>query len=788
MKERFESRKYWKGHPWKSHSNHFPIQKMDIRNRRDKLRLAKRWNPCESVTSRTYTAAAEDLLKQRKCLGVEEQNSLLEERQSDYSESSCREDSNRWDDTIVSEGVSHCTRTSEHAKKTTHDRSGPKQTNSCWTFTNDVTGKSAFVSNSAGVRDTTLSRHYRISKMKQMLRRSKRSRLMQGLLSSKFSLVTFRWKLRGMMGARIRRRQLQRMSYKRAYPSVSLSPSSEPEDVLAVEEPLPKKACISGFHECRSLQPSSTSLDPELASGLVTEKSVYPLNSVGIAAQQTVSNCGSFLYQSGSDKSSLGEMQGLHCIDTASKVPLDRLESTGYQSSNTAFALLAQPLNNVNHMGGANKQPCSSLLGPLISEEESQSYGQYTELQRVSFEKDCTEDEDDNSAGDLHASFLSDTLTLKSNMNERTLEGETSGSSCTLPNGFSSSINGTLAVPLSNKLGLLSESANGSILISNVCSMGLPPENKHFENEKHHESSDELEQLESLQTEAAELQNKEKMSEKSNANIIGTLTEEHVTCVQGLLDEFLQMYGSLIPLSTEEVIEKLEDVFQQDFTTPHRKTFVSNLIQSYQRMPGNAVVRGFRVNYKRHVLTMDDLGTLYGQNWLNDQVMNMYGDLVMDTVPDKVHFFNSFFYDKLRTKGYDGVKRWTKNVDIFNKELLLIPIHLEVHWSLVSVNVKQKRITYFDSQRTLNRRCPKHIGKYLQAESVKKDRPDFLEGWNGYFKMNVARQNNDSDCGAFVLQYCKCLALGQPFSFTQQDMPKLRRQIYKELCQCKLIV
>lgn len=117
---------------------------------------------------------------------------------------------------------------------------------------------------------------------------------------------------------------------------------------------------------------------------------------------------------------------------------------------------------------------------------------------------------------------------------------------------------------------------------------------------------------------------------------------------------------------------------------------------------------------------MDDLGTLYGQNWLNDQVMNMYGDLVMDTVPEKVHFFNSFFYDKLRTKGYDGVKRWTKNVDIFNKELLLIPIHLEVHWSLVSVDVRRRTITYFDSQRTLNRRCPKHIAKYLQAEAVKR--------------------------------------------------------------------
>lgn len=46
-------------------------------------------------------------------------------------------------------------------------------------------------------------------------------------------------------------------------------------------------------------------------------------------------------------------------------------------------------------------------------------------------------------------------------------------------------------------------------------------------------------------------------------------------------------------------------------------------------------------------------------------------------------------------------------VDIFQKDLLLIPIHLEVHWSLVSVDIPRKAITYFDSQRTLNRRCPK---------------------------------------------------------------------------------
>ncbi|XP_035291076.1 sentrin-specific protease 3a [Anguilla anguilla] len=267
-----------------------------------------------------------------------------------------------------------------------------------------------------------------------------------------------------------------------------------------------------------------------------------------------------------------------------------------------------------------------------------------------------------------------------------------------------------------------------------------------------------------------------------------TLSDEHITYIQGILEEFLQQYGSLIPIHTDEVVEKLEDVFNESFSQPNRKMVVQQQIQSHQRLSGTAMVRGFRVNYKRHVLTMDDLSTLYGQNWLNDQVMNMYGDLVMDSVPEKVHFFNSFFYDKLRTKGYDGVKRWTKNVDIFQKELLLIPIHLEVHWSLVCVDVPRRAITYFDSQRTLNRRCPKHIAKYLQAEAVKKEQKDFLTGWKGFFKMNVARQNNDSDCGAFVLQYCKCLALGQPFSFGQQDMPKLRRLMYKELCHCKLSV
>ncbi|XP_075763173.1 sentrin-specific protease 3 [Pelodiscus sinensis] len=419
------------------------------------------------------------------------------------------------------------------------------------------------------------------------------------------------------------------------------------------------------------------------------------------------------------------------------------------------------------HLGGAfaPSPPRLSLLGALMGEEPgTTSYPQYTQLQRVAFEKEAGMEVPGEDGARLPAELSSP----GSRREAQPMLDMDPGPASALPNGFAS------LAPDGNLGALAAASSDPSIVISNVCSIGGAHMVEEFFRTPRDKDGPGVPQREAIPG--------EKAAQHS------PLREEHVTFVQSILDEFLQAYGSLIPVSTDEVVEKLEDIFQQEFSTPQRKGTVQQLIQSYQRMPGNAMVRGFRVNYKRHVLTMDDLQTLYGPNWLNDQVMNMYGDLVMDTVPEKVHFFNSFFYDKLRTKGYEGVKRWTKNVDIFNKELLLIPIHLEVHWSLISVDVKQKSITYFDSQRTLNRRCPKHICRYLQAEADKKDRPDFRDGWKGSFKMNVARQNNDSDCGAFVLQYCKFLALGRAFTFTQQDMPKLRRQMYKELCHCKLSV
>ena len=48
----------------------------------------------------------------------------------------------------------------------------------------------------------------------------------------------------------------------------------------------------------------------------------------------------------------------------------------------------------------------------------------------------------------------------------------------------------------------------------------------------------------------------------------------------------------------------------------------------------------------------------------------------------KVHAFNTFFYQKVMGQGHSSVRRWTRQVDIFAKDYLLVPVHLGMHWCM----------------------------------------------------------------------------------------------------------
>lgn len=165
-------------------------------------------------------------------------------------------------------------------------------------------------------------------------------------------------------------------------------------------------------------------------------------------------------------------------------------------------------------------------------------------------------------------------------------------------------------------------------------------------------------------------------------------------------------------------------------------------------------------------------------------------DLIVERSPDTVYAFNTFFYLALTEKGYSHISRWTKKVDIFSKEKLLIPIHLEEdnHWCLVLVDFSQQAIKYYDSLGGRNFKCLKIILKYLILEYHHKKEEEFSA--NGWMLVNVnkcPKQENLWDCGVFVCMFAEYLARGAPLNFSQSDMHKFREQIAYEIEKKKLI-
>lgn len=209
---------------------------------------------------------------------------------------------------------------------------------------------------------------------------------------------------------------------------------------------------------------------------------------------------------------------------------------------------------------------------------------------------------------------------------------------------------------------------------------------------------------------------------------IDVSSEEIAKLIRTFLDGFLRKFGSFVPLSINIVVEHLNEMLNVDLS--NRRQFIYSEVAKHKDVLARRPLPSFRVVYNKHTLTLEDLSTLDQQNWLNDQVMNMYGELIMESAHHKVHYFNSFFFQQLVTKGYEGVRRWTKKVDLFSKTLLLVPIHLEdIHWCLMAADIASKRIDLYDSQGMMFKEDAQDILKYLETEAKEKKQTAFQSNW-----------------------------------------------------------
>ncbi|XP_017450806.1 sentrin-specific protease 1 isoform X7 [Rattus norvegicus] len=196
----------------------------------------------------------------------------------------------------------------------------------------------------------------------------------------------------------------------------------------------------------------------------------------------------------------------------------------------------------------------------------------------------------------------------------------------------------------------------------------------------------------------------------------------------------------------------------------------------------------------RLTITRKDIQTLNHLNWLNDEIINFYMNMLMERSKEKgfpsVHAFNTFFFTKLKAAGYQAVKRWTKKVDVFSVDILLVPIHLGVHWCLAVVDFRKKSVTYYDSMGGVNNEACRILLQYLKQESVDKKRKEFdTNGWQLFSKKSqeIPQQMNGSDCGMFACKYADCITKDRPINFTQQHMPYFRKRMVWEILHRKLL-
>lgn len=97
---------------------------------------------------------------------------------------------------------------------------------------------------------------------------------------------------------------------------------------------------------------------------------------------------------------------------------------------------------------------------------------------------------------------------------------------------------------------------------------------------------------------------------------------------------------------------------------------------------------------KKAEVTLGDRERLLRDDFLNDNLIALYMRFLQDhlerTNPEaakRVYFFNTYFFATLtntprghRGINYGGVEKWTRNVDLFSYDYIVVPINENAHW------------------------------------------------------------------------------------------------------------
>ncbi|XP_044490360.1 ubiquitin-like-specific protease 1D isoform X3 [Mangifera indica] len=213
-------------------------------------------------------------------------------------------------------------------------------------------------------------------------------------------------------------------------------------------------------------------------------------------------------------------------------------------------------------------------------------------------------------------------------------------------------------------------------------------------------------------------------------------------------------------------------------------------------------------------ISYKDIDHLAPEAFLTSSIMNFYiRYLQQQSSPTNraiwdCHFFNTYFYQKLKEavshKGSEKdsfikFRRWWKGVNIFQKAYIFIPIHEDLHWSLVIICIPDKEdesepiLLHLDSLGLHSsksifgniRSYLKEEWNFLNLEISPSDIPIPERIWRHLpscideRKIVVPQQKNDYDCGLFVLFFMERFIEEAPERLKRKDLAMFGKRWFK---------
>ncbi|CAK8530321.1 unnamed protein product [Lathyrus sativus] len=204
-----------------------------------------------------------------------------------------------------------------------------------------------------------------------------------------------------------------------------------------------------------------------------------------------------------------------------------------------------------------------------------------------------------------------------------------------------------------------------------------------------------------------------------------------------------------------------------------------------------------------------DVALLQPETFLNDTIIDFYIKYLKNKLSTdeqkRFHFFNSFFFRKLAdldkdpSSASDGraafqrVRKWTRKVNLFEKDYIVIPVNYSLHWSLIVIchpgevpcfrdeEIKESSkvpcILHMDSLRGHHKGLKNVIQSYL-CEEWKERHPNMVDDVSSKFlqlrfiSLELPQQGDLYDCGLFLLHYVECFLGEAPIKFNPFNITK----------------